>query len=61
MDVAGALAQLLDRQAIVSLIHAYCDRFDRNDPEGVAALFTADATVDWNPDTPTVAGRDLAR
>jgi ketosteroid isomerase-like protein len=60
MDVERTLRRIEDRDAVVRLIHAYCDRFDRNDPEGVAELFTPDATVDWNPDTPTVVGRDLA-
>lgn len=56
-----ALREILDRQAITALIYAYCERFDRNDPEGVAALFTPDAVIDYNPDTPNISGADLAR
>ena len=54
------LQELDDRRSITELIHAYCERFDRNDPEGVAALFTPDATVDYNPDTPSTTGAALA-
>jgi ketosteroid isomerase-like protein len=54
------LRELADRHEITELIHAYCERFDRNDPDGVAALFTADAVIDYNPDTPNIAGEDLA-
>lgn len=53
------LRELVDRQAITELLFAYCDRFDRNDPAGVAALFTPDAVIDYTPDTPTVTGREL--
>ena len=59
-DVTGTLRELVDRHEITELIHAYCERFDRNDPEGVAALFTPDAVVDYNPDTPSVTGAELA-
>ena len=54
------LREILDRQAITELIHRYCECFDRNDPEGVAALFTPDAIVDYNPDTENIEGADLA-
>ncbi|MFT4767752.1 MAG: ketosteroid isomerase-like protein [Glaciecola sp.] len=60
MDPNASLRELLDRQAITELIYRYCECFDRNDPEGVAALFTDDALVDYNPDTPNIAGADLA-
>jgi len=60
MDTQSTLRELLDRREIEDLIHAYCETFDRNDPEGVAALFTADATIDYNPDTPTLTGAELA-
>jgi ketosteroid isomerase-like protein len=56
MDVAAAVSDLLDRQAITDLIHAYCYHFDRNEPEQVAALFTADATVDYGPEVATIVG-----
>ena len=46
------------RQAIADLIYAYCDHFDRNEPEQVAALFTPDATVDYGPEATTIVGRD---
>jgi ketosteroid isomerase-like protein len=58
VDVAAAVGELLDRQAIADLIYAYCDHFDRNEPEEVAALFTADATVDYGPEAQTIVGSD---
>lgn len=58
MDLAAAVRQLEDRHAIADLIHAYCDHFDRNEPDAVAALFTADATVDYGPETETIVGAD---
>ena len=56
MDLAASLSELLDRQAITDLIHAYCYHFDRNEPEAVAALFTADATIDYGPESATIVG-----
>jgi ketosteroid isomerase-like protein len=56
MDLAAAVSELLDRQAITDLIHAYCYHFDRNEPEAVAALFTADATIDYGPEATTIIG-----
>ena len=56
MDLAAAVSELLDRQAITDLIHAYCYHFDRNEPEAVAALFTADATIDYGPEAATIVG-----
>jgi ketosteroid isomerase-like protein len=58
MDVAAAVRELVDRQAIADLIHAYCYHFDQNEPEQVAALFTADATVDYGPEAITIVGAD---
>ncbi|HJU47165.1 MAG TPA: nuclear transport factor 2 family protein [Gaiellaceae bacterium] len=52
------LRELADRQAIADLIHAYCLHFDDGEPAEVAALFTAEATVDYGPEVPTLAGRD---
>jgi len=60
MDIEATVQELADRQAITELIYSYCERFDRNDPDGVAALFTPDAVVDYNPDTPDIAGSELA-
>lgn len=60
MNLDATVRDLVDRQAITDLIHAYCERFDRNDPDGVAQLFTPDAVIDYNPDTPSVTGADLA-
>ncbi len=56
MDVAAAVSELVDRQAITDLIHAYCYHFDRNEPVEVGALFTADATVDYGPEAATIVG-----
>ena len=60
MDHEAAVRELVDRQAITDLIYSYCERFDRNDPDGVAALFTPDAIIDYNPDTPDIRGSDIA-
>jgi len=60
MDTDAVVRELVDRQAITDLIYAYCERFDRNDPEGVAELFTPDAVIDYNPDTPDISGADMA-
>lgn len=58
MDLAATVAELVDRQAITGLIHAYCYHFDRNEPNEVAALFTASATVDYGPEVATIVGAD---
>jgi ketosteroid isomerase-like protein len=50
--------ELVDRQEIADLIHAYCFHFDNNEPDAVAALFTDDATVDYGPEAPTIVGSD---
>src|SRR4029079_8267799 len=47
-----------DRQAIADLIHAYCFHFDNNEPEAVAALFTADAVGDYGAEAATIVGAD---
>jgi ketosteroid isomerase-like protein len=53
-----ALQALLDRREIEDLIHAYCFHFDRNEPEAVAALFTADAVIDYGPEAATIVGAE---
>ena len=58
MDIEAAVRELEDRQVIIDLIHAYCDHFDRNEPDAVAALFTANATVDYGPEAATITGAD---
>jgi len=60
MDVERTLREIQDREAITELIHRYCERFDRNDPAGVAALFTPEAIIDYNPDTANIRGADMA-
>jgi ketosteroid isomerase-like protein len=57
-DVAAAVSDILDRQAITDLILAYCYHFDRNEPAEVAALFTPDAIVDYGPEAATIVGAD---
>jgi ketosteroid isomerase-like protein len=54
--VAAALRELSDRQAIADLIFAYCEHFDANEPQAVAALFTDDAIIDYGPEVPTIIG-----
>jgi hypothetical protein len=58
VDVAAAVSELLERQAIADLIAAYCYHFDRNEPAEVAALFAAGATVDYGPESATIVGAD---
>lgn len=58
MDIERGVQELLDRQAIADLIHAYCFHFDQNEPTQVAALFTAGATVDYGPEAATITGGD---
>ena len=52
------LRELLDRQEIADLIHAYCFHFDRNEPALVAALFSEDAVVDYGPEAETIRGAE---
>jgi ketosteroid isomerase-like protein len=52
----AALRELVDRQQIADLVHAYCFHFDNNEPEAVAALFTDDAEVDYGPEFPRIHG-----
>ena len=47
---------MTDREAIADLIHAYCLHFDQNEAEAVAALFTADARVDYGPELEPILG-----
>lgn len=58
MERPSLVQELADRQAIADLIHAYCFHFDNNEPEAVAALFTADAVVDYGPEASTIVGAD---
>jgi ketosteroid isomerase-like protein len=58
MDLTATVRELVDRHAIADLIHAYCYHFDANEPVEVAALFTADATVDYGPESTTIVGAD---
>jgi len=58
VEPTDALRELLDRQAITELIYAYCYHFDQNEPEQVAALFTADATIDYGPEAAQISGAD---
>jgi hypothetical protein len=56
VSLDASVRELLDRQAIADLVHAYCFHFDRNEPELVAALFTDDAVVDYGPEAETIVG-----
>lgn len=57
------LQRLLDRQAIADVIHTYCRNVDLIRPAEVAALFTADCTVDYGPGlgVPTQGAAELER
>ena len=48
---------MTDREAIADLVHAYCQHFDENDPDAVAALFTEDARIDYGPELEPIVGR----
>lgn len=43
-DMMAQLQQLLDKQAIVDLVHAYCNAADRRDYDKMRALYHPDAT-----------------
>lgn len=43
-DMTAQLQQLLDKQAIVELVHAYCNAADRRDYTKMRALYHDDAT-----------------
>jgi ketosteroid isomerase-like protein len=58
VSLEEAVRRLVDRDEVAGLVHAYCDQFDRNEPDAVAALFTEDASVDYGPEAPTIVGRD---
>lgn len=53
--------RLIAIQDITDVISAYCRHFDRNEPDEVAALFTADAVVDYGPDVPTTTSAAALR
>ncbi len=56
--MSDTVRELVDRQQIADLVHAYCFHFDNNEPEAVAALFTDDATIDYGPEAQRIIGRD---
>jgi len=58
-EPADRLQQLVDREEIGRLFHRYAWHFDRNEPALVAALFTADALVDYGPEVEVAVGRDV--
>jgi hypothetical protein len=43
------IEELMARQRIADVIHAYCLHVDRNEPKKVAALFSTDCVVDYGP------------
>jgi SnoaL-like domain len=43
------LRELIDRQQIADLLHAYCREVDLCHPAGITALFNADAVGDYGP------------
>lgn len=51
-------ARLEDRWEISELLKAYAFHFDRNEPDAVAALFSADAVIDYGPEVEPIRGRD---
>jgi len=61
IEASEILQSLQDRIAITDLIHAYCFHFDRNEPDALTALFTADAEVDYGPEFPALKGTQAIR
>ncbi len=53
------LTELVDRTLMADTLHAYCDRVDRTDLDGLLALFTEDAVLDLG--RTVVAGRGRLR
>lgn len=47
-----------DRWELAQLFNSYAYHFDRNEPEAVAALFTADTLIDYGPEVAPIRGRD---
>lgn len=47
-----------DHRAVCGLLHAYAFHFDRNEPELVAAQFTADAVIDYGPEVEPIRGHE---
>jgi hypothetical protein len=45
-----------DWVAITEALHSYAFHFDRNEPEAVGDLFTADAMIDYGPEMDNVIG-----
>ncbi len=59
---SSELQRLLDRQAVVDLLIAYCQHCDRNDADAVAACFTVDCVADYGPGVgPPERGREARR
>ena len=61
MEQSTTLQDILDREQITALIHAYCFHFDRNEPNALAALFTPDARVDYGPEAQLLTGTEAIR
>jgi hypothetical protein len=49
VDIEAEIRRLVDRQAILTVLHSYCDLVDRNLPGQAAQLFTSDCTYDFAP------------
>jgi 3-phenylpropionate/cinnamic acid dioxygenase small subunit len=60
-DESRALHRLVDKDAIVDLVHRYSFCVDHRLYDEVASLFTEDCTVDYGPDYPTIRGRIALR
>ena len=60
-DEPSALQRLVDKDAIVDLVHRYSFCVDHRLYDEVVTLFTDDCVVDYGPDFPTVRGRTALR
>jgi hypothetical protein len=56
-DESSALRRLVDKDAIIDLVHWYSYFVDHRLYDEVASLFTEDCVVDYGPDFPPIRGR----
>jgi len=60
-DESGALRRLVDKDAIVDLVHRYSYGVDHRRYDDVAMLFTDDCVVDYGPEYAPIRGRRALR
>ena len=60
-DEHGARQRLIDKDAIIDVVHGYSYGVDHRRYDDVVALFTVDCVVDFGPGAPPVRGRAALR